>query len=108
MISLLVTSFPSQTEKEETSNDNIAALSSTNVRKQFNTVVNHYKHLSNINETIDILKDCQGGLKTLNLNHVLLKILYLSGLNMMVPMLNKEQLAMVGAKTKKPSYRLWE
>ena len=105
MISLLVTSFPSQTEKEETSNDNIAALSSTNVRKQFNTVVNHYKHLSNINETIDILKDCQGGL---NLNHVLLKILYLSGLNMMGPMLNKEQLAMVGAKTKKPSYRLWE
>ena len=32
-----------------------------------------------------------------------LNILYLSGLNMMVPILNKEQKAMVGAKNKKPS-----
>ena len=35
-------------------------------------------------------------------------ILYLSGLNMMAPILNTEQSAMVGAKTKRPNKRRWE
>ena len=35
-------------------------------------------------------------------------ILYLSGLNMIEGKLNKEQLAKLPSKTKKPSYRLWE
>ena len=34
---------------------------------------------------------------------IVILLLYLSGLNMMVPILNKKQKAMVGPKTKKPS-----
>ena len=35
-------------------------------------------------------------------------LLYLSGLNMMAPILNNKEEAMVGAKTKKPNKRMWE
>ena len=35
--------------------------------------------------------------------NILIILLYLSGLNTMVPILNKEQLVMVGAKNKKPN-----